>query len=79
VIAREFPGSRMIVEIDNAEDQDGDRFIMVKVRHLLANTPVRVSGFLAKDGKVRDEAWRQGIRRFVHIRHLFDENQKVAG
>lgn len=79
VIGREFSEMNVKAEIADEVDQDGGAIVMVKIRHPLVRKPLRVTGFLKKDGKVRDEAWKRGIRRFIHIRHLFDDKQEVAG
>jgi hypothetical protein len=79
VIGREFANQGVKAEIATDEDLDGGQIVMVKIRHPLVLKPVQVSGFLAKESKIRDEAWKRGIRRFLHIRHLFDSKQEVTG
>lgn len=80
LIRREFANlkpSRIEVAVD--QDHEGHRVIIARVKHRLKSKPVRVRGLSAIDGKVRDEAFKQGFRHFVHIRHMFDEKQEVSG
>ncbi|MFN4141642.1 hypothetical protein [Aestuariivirga sp.] len=67
------------VDVDTGEDHFGDPVIFVCVHHNRTKKPVRLKSITSLDGKVRDLAWEQGEQRFIHVRHLFDEKQKVAG
>lgn len=60
-------------------DHDGDPVIQIEVKHRLIDRPIEFQPVFDADQAARDFAWEQGERRFVHIRHLWDENQKVAG
>lgn len=60
-------------------DHDGDPVIQVEIKHGLIDRPIEFQPVFEADRAARDLAWERGERRFVHIRHLWDENQKVAG
>jgi hypothetical protein len=60
-------------------DHAGDPIVTVQVKHRLVDLPIQVEELLDAERAARDLAWQQGERRFVHIDHLYDERQKVAG
>jgi hypothetical protein len=66
------------VRVEPGEDHDGDPVILVHVKHRLVDRPIDLKSLLVVDRKARDIAWANGERRFVHVRHEFDENQRVA-
>jgi hypothetical protein len=37
-----------------------------------------VNNVIGLDRELRDVAWREGERRFVHVRHQYDEKQGVT-
>lgn len=67
------------VVIYPAADHDGDPIIQIEVKHRLIDRPIEFQPVFEADRAARDLAWERGERRFVHIRHLWDEDQKVAG
>ncbi len=60
-------------------DHAGDPIVMVEVKHRLVDRPIQVEELIEAERAARDLAWQQGERRFVHIDHVWDERQKVAG
>lgn len=66
------------IEIEDGNDHDGNAVINVVVRHKLINKPLNPIHWFRIDGKARDLAWKLGERRFVHIRHVFNNKQELA-
>jgi hypothetical protein len=67
------------VRVEPGEDHDGDPVIYVSVKHRLLDDPIDLSEIFRLDRELRDRAWNEGERRFVHVRHLYDEKQSVTG
>lgn len=65
------------VEVEEGKDHDDTPVVNVAIHHGLAE-PVNAFTLIEMDGKIRDYAWQLGERRFVHVRHAFDERQSVA-
>ena len=66
------------IDIEDGLDHDGTEVINVVVRHKLINKPVDFKALFGADGRARDLAWKLGERRFVHVRHVLNKNQKLA-
>ena len=66
------------IDVKPGHDHDGDPVVHVYVHHTLVDKPLNLREVLAANSKLRDLVWRKGESRFVHIRHLYDEKQKVA-
>lgn len=66
------------IDAKPGQDHDGDPVVHVYVYHRLLDTPLDLKTVSVADSKLRDLAWRMGENRFIHIRHLYDEKQKVA-
>jgi hypothetical protein len=71
------------VEVRAGEDHDGDAVIFVEAQYELSERPIdpRVTGKLTSrlTTTLRDRLWERGETRFPHVRHKFDERQKVVG
>jgi hypothetical protein len=67
------------VEVRAGEDHDGDPVIFVEAQYDLSERPIdpRVTAKLTTT--LRDRLWERGEFRFPHVRHKFDERQKVVG
>jgi len=59
-------------------DEYGDPFIHVDVTHRLVERPIQFPQVFAAERAARDLAWENGERRFVYVRHIYDEKQKFA-
>ena len=59
-------------------DADGDPVIMVDVNYDLIEKPIGADATFGLTTALRDELAKLGEFRFPHIRHHFDERQKVA-
>ena len=57
----------------------GAPFIHVDVTHRLVERPIQFQEVFEAERAARDRAWENGERRFVYVRHIYDEKQKVAG
>lgn len=66
------------IRIEPGEDHEGDPVVYVLMRHRLLDRPINVKDVIALDRQLRDFAWDKGIRRFVHVRHQYDEKQNIA-
>lgn len=66
------------IDIEDGLDHDGTEVINIVVRHKLINKPLNFKSLFGTDGRVRDLAWELGERRFVHVRHVLNKNQKLA-
>ena len=71
-----FGASDVIIVPD--EDHDGDPVLRVEVKHTLVDEPVPLEDVLAVDRAARDLAQQKGEPRFLHVRHVFDEKQRLA-
>jgi hypothetical protein len=66
------------LEIWAGEDHDGDPVIFIDVRYGLRDEAVNAQTTAALPSFLRDLLWQAGERRFPHIRHQFDEKQKLS-
>ena len=66
------------VRIEPGEDHDGEPVVYVHLKHRLLDDPIDLANLIGLDRELRDVAWREGERRFVHVRHQYDEKQGVA-
>jgi hypothetical protein len=67
------------VEIRSGFDHDGDPVIYVDAYYNLSDQPIDPGVTLETLVALRDKLWRSGEERFPHLRHHFDERQKVKG
>jgi hypothetical protein len=65
------------VEVRAGEDHDGDPVIFVEAEYELSPTPIDPAVTARLTSILRDRLWDVGEKRFAHIRHKFDERQKV--
>ena len=65
------------VNVRAGEDHDGDPVIFVEAIYGLSETPVDLEVTSALATTLRSRLWEHGEVRFPHIRHKFNENQKV--
>lgn len=65
------------VSVRAGEDHDGDPVIFVEAHYGLSETPVDLEVTSALATTLRSRLWEHGEVRFPHIRHKFNENQKV--
>lgn len=65
-------------EIRPERDHDGDPILLVESHYRLSERPVDSRETYAAAHEARQAARERGERRFLHIRHLFHEDQKVA-
>jgi hypothetical protein len=73
----ESAGAQDIV-VHPDSDHDGDAVVAVEVKHHLVDHPIDLKEVMDADKAVRNLAWEEGERRFIHIRHVFDEKQRVS-
>jgi hypothetical protein len=66
------------VDVHAGEDHDGDPVIFVEVQYDLSDRPIETDVTVALTSILRDRLWDRGEKRFPHIRHRFDERQKVS-
>lgn len=59
------------------EDHDGDPVIFVDGEYNFSEMPIDTSVTADLTSILRDRLWAVGEKRFPHIRHKFDERQKV--
>jgi hypothetical protein len=71
------------VEVRAGADHDGDPVIFVEAQYDLSERPIdpRLTAKLTSrlTTTLRDRLWERGETRFPHVRHKFDERQKVVG
>jgi hypothetical protein len=71
------------VDVRAGEDHDGDPVIFVEAHYDLSERPIdpRLTAKLTSrlTTTLRDRLWERGEIRFPHVRHKFDERQKVVG
>ncbi|MEQ1717320.1 MAG: hypothetical protein ABL907_15295 [Hyphomicrobium sp.] len=65
------------VVVRGGEDHDGDPVIFVEAQYDLSETPIDTTVTAKLTSILRDRLWEAGEARFPHIRHKFDERQKV--
>src|SRR5262245_23426848 len=58
-------------------DHDGDPVIHVEARYDLSEQPIDPAVTARLALHLRERLWAAGETRFPHIRHYFDERQKV--
>ena len=66
------------VDVRTGEDHDGDPVIFVEAQYDLSERPVDPEVTARLTSILRDRLWAEGETRFPHIRHKFDERQKVS-
>ena len=66
------------IRIEPGEDHEGDPVVYVLMKHRLLDQPIDLKEVIALDRRLRDFAWEKGVRTFVHVRHQYDEKQKIA-
>lgn len=71
------PFGLKLVEVRGGEDHDGDPVIFVEAQYDLSETPIDTTVTANLTSILRDRLWVAGETRFPHIRHKFDERQKV--
>jgi hypothetical protein len=65
------------VTVRAGEDHDGDPVLFVESAYDLTDEPIDTKVTAALTTRLRDKLWAAGETRFPHLRHKFDENQKV--
>lgn len=65
------------VNVQSGEDHDGDPVIFVEAEYDLSDTPIDTAVTAKLTSILRDRLWAADERRFPHIRHKFDEKQKI--
>jgi len=76
--ARLTPYGLSSVKVYPDEDHDGEPVLRIEARYDLSERPVDSRETYAVGKEVWDAVRQMGESRFPHVRHLFDENQKVA-
>jgi hypothetical protein len=66
-------------EISFVRDADGDPVLFVDASYRYSDDPVNADAVLRAIINLRVALLRAGETRFPHIRHHFDEKQKVQG
>lgn len=67
------------VTVAPGEDHDGDPILEVAVEYDPRGRPIDTRIVAGLVTKLRDRLWEMGEPRFPHLRHHFDERQKVVG
>ncbi len=67
------------VNVRAGEDHDGDPVIFVEAQYDLSERPIDPTVTAKLTTTLRDRLWERGEIRFPHVRHKFDERQKVVG
>jgi hypothetical protein len=78
-VERALPGLVAECTIRPRHDHDGDEAIYVDVRHRLSPNPYDSETTLELTYQVNNRLFALDERRFAHIRHQFDERQKIKG
>jgi hypothetical protein len=60
------------------EDHDGDPILRMTIEHRLVDKEVNLAEVRRKDSQLRSRAWDLGDSRFVHFRHVYDDQQEVS-
>lgn len=66
------------VNIAPSNDRDGDPILLVDVRYKAVDKPIASKATFGLVTAIRQELARMGETRFPHVRHHFDEQQKIA-
>jgi len=66
------------VNVRAGEDHDGDPVIFVEAQYDLSERPIETDVTAQLISILRGRLWERGETRFPHIRHRFDERQKVS-
>lgn len=66
------------VDVIASQDHAGEAVIMVEVKHHYVPRALNLKRIIEGDRSVRDTAWQKGERRFVYVRHQYDEKQEVS-
>ena len=66
------------VNVRAGEDHDGDPVIFVEAQYDLSERPIDTDVTAQLISILRGRLWERGETRFPHIRHRFDERQKVS-
>lgn len=66
------------VEVHDSEDHAGTPVINILIVHRLLDRPIEFRTLFPLDRELRDAAWNAGERRFVHVKHKYDEQQQFA-
>jgi hypothetical protein len=66
------------VNVRAGEDHDGDPVIFVEAQYDLSERPIDTDVTAQLISTLRGRLWERGETRFPHIRHRFDERQKVS-
>lgn len=66
------------VDARQGEDHAGTPVINVVIVHRLIDRPIEFRTLFPLDRQLRDAAWQAGERRFVHVKHQYDEEQQFA-
>lgn len=67
------------VDIRAGRDHDGDPVLYIDAHHAYSKQPIDTRPTFGLIAVLRQELEKIGERRFPHLRHKFDERQKVAG
>lgn len=67
------------VTVTPGEDHDGDPILEVAAYYDPRGLPIDTKVVAGLGLKLRDRLWDLGETRFPHLRHHFDERQKVVG
>lgn len=67
------------VEAAATEDHDGDPVFKVTVELRRIPGDVDLAGFIPIENGVRDKAWAEGNRAFIHTYKRFDPERDFAG
>lgn len=60
------------------QDRDGDPVLLIDVRYKALDKPIASKATFGLVTAIRQQLARIGETRFPHIRHHFDEQQKIA-
>ena len=69
-----FVNARVI----SGEDHDGDAVLFIEVDYRLSDEPIDTKATFGLVQALREALGAVGETRFPHVRHHFDEKQKVA-
>jgi len=66
------------VRVSSGEDHDGDPVLFIEVDYRLSDEPIDSKATFGLVRALREALGAVGETRFPHVRHHFDEKQKVA-
>jgi hypothetical protein len=66
------------VEVCAGEDHDGEPVLFVEIHYRLIKKPIDAGITFGLIGALREALEAVGETRFPHVRHHFDEHQRVA-